>query len=123
MLMEVNKPLAAPSANRTNQISPTTAIEVLDEFGEDCPPILDGGNCDIGLESTVLDLSSKKARVLRLGPISAKEIEIVLKQKVETPSDETLCSSNTRTPSQESTITDSIKRSFETRCRHSTFRK
>jgi L-threonylcarbamoyladenylate synthase len=87
MLMEVNKPLAAPSANRTNQISPTTAIEVLDEFGEDCPPILDGGNCDIGLESTVLDLSSKKARVLRLGPISAKEIEIVLKQKVETPSD------------------------------------
>lgn len=87
MLREVNKPLAAPSANRTNQISPTTAIEVLDEFGEDCPPILDGGICDIGLESTVLDLSSKEARILRLGPISAQEIEIVLKQKVETPSD------------------------------------
>ncbi len=87
MLRDVNKPLAAPSANRTNQISPTTAIEVLDEFGEDCPPILDGGICDIGLESTVLDLSSKRARILRLGPISAKEIEIVLKQKVETPSD------------------------------------
>lgn len=87
MLREVNQPLAAPSANRTNQISPTTAIEVLDEFGEDCPPILDGGICDIGLESTVLDLSSKKARILRLGPISAKEIELVLKQKVETPSD------------------------------------
>lgn len=87
MLREVNKPLAAPSANRSNQISPTTAIEVLDEFGEHCPPILDGGICDIGLESTVLDLSSKKARILRLGPISAKEIELVLKQKVEPPSD------------------------------------
>ncbi len=87
MLREVNKPLAAPSANRTNQISPTTAIEVLDEFGEDCPPILDGGICNIGLESTVLDLSCEKARILRLGPISAKEIEVVLKQKIETLSD------------------------------------
>ena len=85
ILREVNKPLAAPSANRSNQISPTTAIEVVDEFGEECPPILDGGICDIGLESTVLDLSVEEVRILRPGPVSAKEIELVLKQKVETP--------------------------------------
>ena len=63
ILREVNKPLAAPSANRSNQISPTTAIEVVDEFGEECPPILDGGICDIGLESTVLDLSVEEVRI------------------------------------------------------------
>ncbi len=82
MLSEVELPLAAPSANRSNQISPTSAVEVLDEFGDECPPILDGGCCEIGLESTVLDLSTEVPRVLRLGPISSREIELVLERRV-----------------------------------------
>ena len=82
MLSEVKLPLAAPSANRSNQISPTSAVEVLDEFGDECPPILDGGCCEIGLESTVLDLSTEVPRVLRLGPISSREIELVLERRV-----------------------------------------
>ena len=75
VLKKVNAPIAAPSANRSNKVSPTTAGHVLHNFGKDCPPILDGGTCEHGLESTVLDLDSNLPQILRPGPISKEEIE------------------------------------------------
>ncbi len=75
VLKKVNAPLAAPSANRSNKVSPTTAGHVLHNFGKDCPPILNGGTCKHGLESTVLDLDSDFPQILRPGPISKEEIE------------------------------------------------
>ena len=75
ILEKADQPLAAPSANRYSKVSATTPREVMDSFGEDCPPILDGGKSNIGLESTVLDLTGDKPEILRLGPISKKELE------------------------------------------------
>ena len=70
VLRKVNAPLAAPSANPSNAVSPTTANHVFHAFGDSCPPTLDGGLCDYGLESTVLDLSTHIPKILRPGPIS-----------------------------------------------------
>ena len=61
--------LAAPSANRFGHLSPTRAEHVRAEFGADLPLVLDGGPCDIGIESTIVDLSSDRPRVLRPGNI------------------------------------------------------
>jgi L-threonylcarbamoyladenylate synthase len=75
ILQETTQPIAAPSANPFSRVSSTTPQEVFDSFGEDCPPILDGGKCNIGLESTVLDLTSDPPSILRPGPISKNELE------------------------------------------------
>ncbi|WP_306478062.1 L-threonylcarbamoyladenylate synthase [Methyloversatilis sp.] len=69
--------VAAPSANRYGRISPTTAAHVRDEFG-DAITVLDGGACEIGIESTILDLSGEAPRILRPGAISAAQIEAVI---------------------------------------------
>ena len=61
--------LAAPSANRFGKISPTTAGHVLADLGEDVPLILDGGACDVGFESTIVDVTSERVRVLRPGGV------------------------------------------------------
>jgi L-threonylcarbamoyladenylate synthase len=74
ILQETNQPLAAPSANLFSKVSSTTPQEVSDSFGGNCPPILDGGKCNIGLESTVLDLTTKVPTILRPGPISKDEL-------------------------------------------------
>jgi L-threonylcarbamoyladenylate synthase len=74
----LDKPLAGPSANRSNHVSPTTAQHVRDELGTDVPMILDGGACTVGIESTVLDLSSATPTILRPGGISREEIEAVI---------------------------------------------
>ncbi|MDI9402587.1 MAG: L-threonylcarbamoyladenylate synthase [Limnohabitans sp.] len=69
-------PLSAPSANRSGRVSPTTAQHVADEFAEIADlPILDGGPCDVGLESTVLDLSRARPMILRPGAIGASDLE------------------------------------------------
>lgn len=69
--------VAAPSANRFGRISPTTAAHVRDEFG-DAVGVLDGGACDVGIESTILDLSGDTPRILRPGAISAEQIAAVI---------------------------------------------
>jgi L-threonylcarbamoyladenylate synthase len=74
--------LAAPSANRFGQISPTLAKHVEIAFQNKLKLIVDGGPCDIGVESTILDLSQNTPRILRPGMISAEAIESVLHQKV-----------------------------------------
>ena len=74
VLQATGKPLAAPSANPYSTISPTSAEEVLNSFGNGCPPVLDGGKCEIGLESTVLDLTGETPTILRPGPISPADL-------------------------------------------------
>lgn len=78
-------PLAAPSANRSTRISPTTAAHVAKELGDRVDLILDGGPTPGGLESTVVDLTGPKPRVLRPGLVTAEQIE----QALETTIDET----------------------------------
>ena len=70
--------LAAPSANRFGHISPTTAAHVREEFGDAVPLVLNGGECTIGIESTILDLSSGTPRILRPGMISRERLESVI---------------------------------------------
>ena len=70
--------LAAPSANRFGRISPTTAQHVREEFGEAVPIVLDGGDCEVGLESTIVDLSGDTPRILRPGKLSRPEIEALI---------------------------------------------
>jgi L-threonylcarbamoyladenylate synthase len=78
LLRAFRRPLAAPSANRFGRISPTDAQAVWTELGEAVPLILDGGPCQIGVESTVLDLSKGKPVLLRAGGISLEEIEALI---------------------------------------------
>ena len=67
--------VAAPSANRANHISPTSADDVRAELGDRVDLILDGGSCSVGIESTVLDLNGDRPRILRPGGISREQIE------------------------------------------------
>jgi len=70
-------PLAAPSANPFGYISPTSAAHVTDQLGGKIPYILDGGSCSVGIESTIIDCTSSKPVVLRLGGLSIEAIERV----------------------------------------------
>ena len=70
--------VAAPSANRFGKVSPTTAQHVLDDLGADAPFILDGGACEVGVESSIVDLTRAPARWLRPGRIRREGIEQVL---------------------------------------------
>ena len=78
LLKAFDSGIAAPSANRFGRISPTTAQHVEEELGERVAMILDGGACDVGIESTILDLSGSTPRVLRPGAISAEQIAAVI---------------------------------------------
>jgi L-threonylcarbamoyladenylate synthase len=78
LLRAVGRPIAAPSANRSGRVSPTTAAHVRDELGGRVSLILDGGPCRVGLESTVLDLTQEPARLLRPGGIAQAALEAVL---------------------------------------------
>jgi L-threonylcarbamoyladenylate synthase len=78
LLRGFDGPIAAPSANRANHISPTTAEHVRDELGDRVDLILDGGPCAVGIESTVLDLSSTVPKILRPGGVSKSQIESII---------------------------------------------
>jgi L-threonylcarbamoyladenylate synthase len=78
LLREFDGGVAAPSANRFGRISPTTAAHVREELGTAVAMILDGGPCAVGIESTILDLSGIKARILRPGMLDAAAIAGVL---------------------------------------------
>jgi L-threonylcarbamoyladenylate synthase len=68
-------PVIGPSANRSQRVSPTTAQHVREELGARVELVLDGGPCRIGIESTVLDLSTSKPTILRPGMVSRYQIE------------------------------------------------
>ncbi len=82
LLVVSDRPLAAPSANRSGRVSPTTAQHVADEIGDAVALILDGGPCAVGLESTVVDVSAGTPLLLRPGGISLEEIEDALGRTV-----------------------------------------
>jgi len=73
--------IAAPSANRFGRISPTTAQHVWEELGDSVAMILDGGACDVGIESTILDLSRGEPVILRPGMIGRAAIAAVIGQQ------------------------------------------
>jgi L-threonylcarbamoyladenylate synthase len=75
LLQRVGRPIAAPSANRSGRVSPTTANHVLSELDGHIAAVLDGGPCRVGLESTVLDLTGKTPLLLRPGGIATEELE------------------------------------------------
>ncbi len=74
--------LAAPSANRFGRISPTTAEAVREELGDAVDLILEGGQCAVGVESTIIDVSGELPTLLRPGMITVQAIEAVLRQPV-----------------------------------------
>ena len=77
LIKEAEVPIAAPSANLFGHLSPTIAEHVVEQIGEEIDLIIDGGKCPIGIESTVLDLTSKPT-VLRPGGLPLEEIEKVI---------------------------------------------
>lgn len=78
LLAAVRRPIAAPSANRSGEISPTRAQHVARALRDGVSLIVDGGPCPIGLESTVLDLCGADARLLRPGGLAQEQIEAVI---------------------------------------------
>jgi L-threonylcarbamoyladenylate synthase len=78
LLRQAGRPIAAPSANRSGELSPTRADHVASSLGDGVALILDGGPCAIGLESTVLDLSGAQPILLRPGGVSRESLEAVL---------------------------------------------
>ncbi len=75
LLRSLPFPLAAPSANPFGYISPTSAGHVEDQLGEKIPYILNGGNCSLGIESTVLRVRHDEIEILRLGGISVEDLQ------------------------------------------------
>jgi L-threonylcarbamoyladenylate synthase len=77
VIRECGFPLAAPSANLSNQISPTNAGHVRTQLGQKIPLIVDGGQSQVGIESTVLDVTVSPAIILRPGMIHAESLAAV----------------------------------------------
>lgn len=71
-------PLAAPSANLSGSPSPTTALHVINDLDGRIDAVVDGGECRVGLESTVITLATEKPRLLRPGGITAEQLESVI---------------------------------------------
>ena len=81
ILKKIDFPLAMPSANKSNKVSPVNALDVFDEFQKKIKLIIDGGKSKVGIESTVIDLT-KSPVILRPGVISKNSIERALKLKL-----------------------------------------
>ena len=81
LLKVLNYPLAAPSANISTRLSSVKASDVIEEFGLKIKYVLDGGRCQIGVESTIINLLSKPT-ILRFGGLDISKIENILKKKV-----------------------------------------
>lgn len=78
LIQQCGFPLAAPSANLSNQVSPTTAAHVRQQLGGRIPLIVDGGPCAVGIESTVVALDGAHFRILRPGMIHEESLAAVL---------------------------------------------
>ena len=78
LLKHLNFPIAAPSANLSTSISPVTKNDVVEEFGKKIKHVIDGGRSKIGLESTIIDLTSKP-KIIRLGGLDIKNLNKILK--------------------------------------------
>jgi len=78
LLQAVDLPIAAPSANRSGQVSPTSARHVLDGLQGRIAAVLDSGPCEVGIESTVLDLTGNVPVLLRPGGVAVRDLEACL---------------------------------------------
>lgn len=87
--------ITAPSANRFGSVSPTTANHVLAELGEAVDFVLDGGSCEVGVESTILDATGEALSILRPGGVTREDLETVLGCPLAVPS-----TSRVRVPGQ-----------------------
>jgi L-threonylcarbamoyladenylate synthase len=93
LLREFGGAIAAPSANRFGRVSPTRAEHVRADFGDSLPLILDGGRCEVGLESTIVDFSGSEPVILRPGAITQEQVESVCGETLGSPdSNSTRCS-------------------------------
>ncbi len=91
LIKEAGVPIAAPSANPFGYLSPVTAFHVEEQLGKKVPFILDGGSCSVGIESTILDITSKIPTILRPGGITIEAIrkiegQIHIKKSIGMPS-------------------------------------
>jgi L-threonylcarbamoyladenylate synthase len=79
--------IAAPSANRFGRVSPTTAADVRHDLSDDVDLVLDGGQCEVGLESTIVDCSTEPPAILRLGGVPTDDIATILGATVDLRTD------------------------------------
>ncbi|MGD6741055.1 L-threonylcarbamoyladenylate synthase [Streptomyces sp. BH106] len=77
--------VAAPSANRFGSVSPTTAEHVRTELGDGVDFVLDGGPCDVGVESTIVDATSESLSILRPGGVTREDLELALGRPLDVP--------------------------------------
>lgn len=82
VIRRLGRPLACPSANLSGRASPRSADEVEQQLGGAIHAILDGGPCQVGVESTILDLTVRPYRILRLGGLARADLERVLGEEV-----------------------------------------
>jgi L-threonylcarbamoyladenylate synthase len=78
LLAAAGIPIAAPSANRSGRISPTEAADVQEELGERVAMVLDGGQCPVGIESTVVDMVFATPAILRPGSVTREQLEAII---------------------------------------------
>jgi L-threonylcarbamoyladenylate synthase len=76
LLIRLGDAIVAPSANRFGKVSPTSALHVAEDFADEINVILDGGECSIGVESTIVDCTTNPPQILRAGAITAEKIQI-----------------------------------------------
>jgi L-threonylcarbamoyladenylate synthase len=99
LLHEVGLPIAAPSANPSGSVSPTAPMHVAEGLGERVAMILAGGRCQVGVESTILDLTCSPPRLLRPGLVSRRELEGML-GPIDAPSPDDEPEARPRAPGQ-----------------------
>lgn len=88
VIATLERPIAAPSANRFGRTSPTTAAHVRMDLGDAVDLVLDGGPASVGVESTIVDLTCTPPMILRKGGISVSAIEAVIGEVTRTPTGE-----------------------------------
>ena len=82
IIRELGSPIVAPSANDFGRISPTSAEHVMADMNGKIAAVVDGGNCDVGIESTILDLTTEEPTLLRPGGYDLSELEAKLGRKI-----------------------------------------
>lgn len=85
LLAQIDFPLAAPSANPSGFVSPTNAFHVNEQLGDKIPYILNGGSCEIGVESTIISFLEEQPTILRHGGVSKEKIEQVIGKVIDKP--------------------------------------
>jgi L-threonylcarbamoyladenylate synthase len=86
LITAFGRPIAAPSANRSGHVSPTTAAHVADDLGDQVAVILDAGPTGIGLESTIVGFAGREPTLLRSGGVPRRDIEALLGRPLASPS-------------------------------------